>query len=144
MIIIKPKSKKNCSPRSMNKMLVGYTRHDHKEAACNSEHAAAEERVSSSDEVEAQISIDGSLQEDLFEDNQTKDLQQVRDAMNAQEEVSEPSMDDSNLCEQSQEDDDTGVDVPVENQMIEQEDSIIDETLDLSTVKDRTWSKSKK
>ncbi len=56
MIIVKPKSKKNYSPRSMNKMLVGYTRHDHKDAACNRERAAAEERVSSSDKVEARMS----------------------------------------------------------------------------------------
>ncbi len=63
--------------------------------------------------------------------------------MNAREGVSEPSMDDSNLCEQSQEDD-TGVDAPVENQATDQEGSIIDETLDLSTIKDRTRSKSKK
>ncbi len=45
MIMIKPKSKKEHSPRSMNKMLVGYTRHYHKDAACNSERVAAEERV---------------------------------------------------------------------------------------------------
>ena len=64
--------------------------------------------------------------------------------MTAQEEVSEPSMDDSNLCEQGQEDDDTRVDAPMEDQATDQEDSIIDETLDLSTVKDRTRSKSKK
>ena len=88
----------------MNKMLVGYTSHDHKDAACNSERVAAEERVSSSDDIEARMSIDGSLQEDLIGDNQAQDLQQVRDAMNAQEEVSEPSMDDSNLREQSQKD----------------------------------------
>ncbi len=62
------------------------------------------------------MSVDGSLQEDLFGDNQAQDLQQIRDVMNAQEEVSEPSMDDSNLCEQGQEDDDTGVDALVENQ----------------------------
>ncbi len=90
------------------------------------------------------MSIDGSLQEDLFGDNHDQDLQQVRDVMNAQEEVSEPSMDDSNMCEQGQEDEDTGVDAPVENQATDQEDSIIDETLNLSTVKDRTRSKSKK
>jgi hypothetical protein len=48
-----------------------------------------------------------------------------------------------NMCEQGQEDDDTGVDAPVENQATDQEDSIIDETLNLSTVLDRTWSKSK-
>jgi hypothetical protein len=53
------------------------------------------------------MSIDRSLQEDLFCDNHDQDLQQVRDAMNAQEEVSEPSMDDSNMCEQNQEEDDT-------------------------------------
>ena len=41
-------------------------------------------------------------------------------------------------------DDDTRVDAPVENQATDQEDSIIDETLDSSTVKDRTRSKSKK
>ncbi len=88
MIMIKPKSKRN-SPRSMNKMLVGYTRHDHKDAACNRERVAAEERVSSRDEIEARMSIDWSLQEDLFGDNQAQDLQQVRDAMNAQDEVFE-------------------------------------------------------
>jgi hypothetical protein len=56
-------------------------------------------------------------------------------------------MDDSNLCEQGQEDDHNWVDAPVEileNQATFQEDSIIDETLDLSTVKDCTLSKSKK
>ena len=64
--------------------------------------------------------------------------------MNAQEEVSEPSMDDSNVCEQDHEDDETGVNAPVENQTTDQEDSIIDETLNLSTVRDSTRSKSKK
>jgi hypothetical protein len=62
----------------MNKMLVVYTRHDHKDAACNSERAAAEERGSSSDKVEARMLIDWSLQEDLFGDNQAQDLLQVR------------------------------------------------------------------
>ena len=128
----------------MNKMLVGYTRHDHKDAACNRERDAAVERESSSDYIEARMSIDGSLQENLFCDNHDQDLQQVRDEMNAQGGVSEPSMDDSNMCEQDHEDDDTGVDAPVENQTTDQEDSIINETLNLSTVRDRTRSKSKK
>ncbi len=109
MIMIKPKPKKGHSPRSMNKMLVGYTRHDHKDATCNRERAAAEEQVSCSDKVGARMSIDWSLHEDLFKGNQTQDLQQIRDAMNVQEEVSEPSMDDPNLREQGKEDDDTGV-----------------------------------
>ncbi len=144
MIMIKPKPKKHYSPRSMNKMLVGYTRHDHKDATCNRERAAAEERVSSSDEVEARMSINGSLQENLFGDNQAQDLLQVRDAMNAQDGVSEQSMDASNTCEQCHEEDDTRADAPVEHQATDQEGSIIDETLNLSTVKDRTRSKSKK
>ncbi len=142
MVMIKLKSTKTCSPRSMIVMLHGYTRHD---AACNSERAAAEERVSSSDEVEARMSVDWSLQEDLFGDNHTQDLPQVINAMNAQEEVSEPNMDDSNTCEQGQvEDNDTWVDESVENQAIDQEDSIIDETLNLSAVKDSARGKSKK
>ncbi len=49
------------------------------------------------------MSIDGSLQEDLFGDDQAQHLQQVRDAMNAQEEVSGPCMDDYNICEQGHE-----------------------------------------
>ncbi len=105
----------------------------------------SEQTVSSSDEVQARMSVDRSLQEDLFGDSQAQDLLQVRDAMHAQDEVSEPSMDDSNICEQGQvEDDDTRVDEPVENQATDQEDSIKDETLDLSTVRDRTRSKSMK
>ncbi len=92
MIMIKPKSKKEHSPRSM---LIGYTRHDHKDAACYSEREAAKERLSSSNDIEAQMSVDGSLQENLFDNNQDQYLQQVRDAMNVQEEVSEPSMDDT-------------------------------------------------
>ena len=42
------------------------------------------------------------------------------------------------------EDGETGAEEPVENQATDGDDSIIDETLDLSTVKDRTRSKSKK
>ena len=50
----------------MNAMNVGYTRYDHKDAPCNRERVEAMERESSSDEIEAQMSVDGSLQEDLF------------------------------------------------------------------------------
>ena len=37
-----------------------------------------------------------------------------------------------------------GAEEPVEHQVIDRDDSIVDETLDISTVKDHTWSKSKK
>ena len=69
MIVIKLKSKKEHSPRSMNQMLVGYTRHDHRGAACNREREEAVKRESSSDYIEALMSVDWSLQEDLFCDN---------------------------------------------------------------------------
>ena len=62
----------------------------------------AVERELSSDEVEAQMSVDGSLQENLFSDNQAQDPQPDRDAMDARVEVQELSMDDSNICDQSQ------------------------------------------
>ena len=103
------------------------------------------ERELSSDEVEAQMSVDGSLHENLFGDDQAQHPQPDRDAMDARVEVQEPSMDDSNICEQSQqEDEDSRAEEPVENQATDGDDSIIDETLDISTVKDLTRSKSKK
>ena len=59
--------------------------------------------------------------------------------MNAQVELQEPSMDDSNIREQSQmEDGDTTAEEQYENQVSDGDDSIIDETLDLSAVKDHT------
>jgi hypothetical protein len=48
------------------------------------------------------MSVDLSVQEDLFGDNQTQDLLPVRDAMNAQGLVTALSMDDSNTYEQGQ------------------------------------------
>ena len=86
VVMVKRKSK-TISPRSMNAMQVGYTRYDHKDASCNRERTASVERELSSDEVEAQTSLDGSLQEDLFGDNQAQDLQSDRDAMNPRVEV---------------------------------------------------------
>ena len=65
--------------------------------------------------------------------------------MDALVESQEPSMDDSNICEQSQiEDGESGAEEQVEDQATDGDDSITDETLDISTVKDRTRSKSKK
>ncbi len=59
--------------------------------------------------------------------------------------VSESSMDDSNTCEQGQvEDNDTRDDEPFENKATDQEESTIGETLNISSVKYCTWSKSKK
>ena len=54
----------------MNAMHVGYTRYDHKDAAYNRERVGAVERELSSDEVEAQMSVDVIMHENLFCDNQ--------------------------------------------------------------------------
>ena len=65
--------------------------------------------------------------------------------MDARVEVQEPSMDNYNVCEQSQDEDgDSGAEEPVENQVTDGDDSIIDKTLEIGTVKDRARSKSKK
>ena len=99
----------------MNAMQVGYTRYDHQDAPCNRVRVAAVERESS-DEFEAQLSVDGSLHENLFGDDQAQYPQSDRDAMDARVEVQEPSMDDSNIYEQSQiEDGDTRAKEPDAN-----------------------------
>jgi hypothetical protein len=90
------------SPRSINAMLVGYIRHDHKDAPCNRKGVAATERKLSSDKVEGQMSVNWRLNKNLFHDNLVQDQQSDRDAMDAREEVSESSVVDSNICEQSQ------------------------------------------
>ena len=59
--------KKHVSPRTMNAMLVGMTRRDpDMRRISNSE--ASVDRASSSDEVDARTSFDGSLNENLFAD----------------------------------------------------------------------------
>ena len=144
-VVMGKRKSKTISPRSMNAMQVGYTRYDYKDVSCNWERAASVERELSSDDVEAQMSVDGSMHENLFGDDQAQDPQPDRDAMDARVEVQEPSMDDSNICEQSQqEDEDSRAEEPVENQATDGDDSIIYETLDISTVEDSTRCKSKK
>ena len=89
----------------MNAMHVGYTRYDHKDAPCNCERVEAVERELSSDNVDAQMSVDWSMHDDLFGEDQAQDPQPDRDAMDARVVVPDPSMDDSNICEQSQQED---------------------------------------
>ncbi len=86
----------------MNAMHVGYTLHDHKDATCKRACVAAMERESSSDNVKAQRLVDRSLNGNLLTDNQAQDSQSDRDKTDVQKEVSLLSMNDSNICEQSQ------------------------------------------
>ena len=78
-------------------MLVGLRLFDHKDAQCNQERAASVERESSSNEVEARMSVDRSIQQNFFYEHQAPDLQVDRDAMNKQAEISEQTMDYSNV-----------------------------------------------
>ena len=66
--------KKPLSPMPMYAMLIGMTLSDHPSLRCKGVSAASVERASSSYEVEAQTSVDGSLTEDLFD---TTDIQKV-------------------------------------------------------------------
>ncbi len=54
------------SPRTINSMIVGMPRHKHAGWKRINEGEASVERQSSSEEVEARTSIDGSLTDDLF------------------------------------------------------------------------------
>jgi hypothetical protein len=108
-------------------MHVGYTRYDNTDAPCNQERAAAVERELSSDDVEARMSVAWSRNEHLFGDSQVQDPQSDRDTIDARVEISEQTMDDSNICEQSQvEDGDKRAEEPVVNQVSDPEDSILD------------------
>ena len=93
------------------------------------------ERESSSDEIEAQRSIDGSITEDLYGDNNhDPDLLTAGDVTDARVNAKEPSsMPEPDADGQVREDGDHAVD---EHQVLEQENSITDETLRVSMVKD--------
>ena len=63
-IVAKPQ-KKHVSPRTINAMMVGMTRHAPDCLRRISESSAFVDRVSSSDEVEARMSFNGNLNDDL-------------------------------------------------------------------------------
>ena len=98
-------------------MFAGFTRFNHKNAQRNQERAASVERESSSNEVEARMSVDWSIQENLFGEHQAQDLLSDKSFMNTQAELLEPNKDDFNVFEQDpRDDDDTGAEESVENQ----------------------------
>ena len=86
-IVAKPKMK-HVSPRVMNAMLVGITKRSEPDMQRISEREASVDRELGSDEFDAQTSIDGSFQQDLFGDYVQKAVES-RDAMDQQGDVQE-------------------------------------------------------
>ena len=83
----KPK-KKHVSPRAMNAMLVGTTKHRDPDMRMISEREASVVRELGNDKLDAQTSIDGSFQQDLFGDYVQKALES-RDVMYQQGDAQE-------------------------------------------------------
>ena len=81
------------------------------------------ERESSSDKIEERMSVDCSFQQNLFDDHQAQELLSARDSMDAQNEVSEPTMYESYAYEKRPDFGYcTGAEKPVENQVSDGDD----------------------
>ena len=63
---VKKPKKRHVSPQAMNAMLVGITKRHDPDMRRISDSKASVDRELGSDELDAQTSIDGSFQQDLF------------------------------------------------------------------------------
>ena len=72
-------------------MLVGMTRHDPDRLRKIMESEASVDRASSGDEVDARTSFDGSLNDNLFDDQDVQKALESRDAMDQQGDAQERS-----------------------------------------------------
>ena len=142
-IVLKPQ-KKHVSPRSMNAMLVGITKRRDPEMRRISESEASVDRALGSDELDAQTSIDGSFQQDLFGDYVQKALES-RDVMDQQGDAQEDQSAEDSTPELEPDSDDSASDKDGnEEEATEIEDDIVDETVSPSLKNIRTRSKAKK
>ena len=96
-ILVKPK-KKHVSPRLMNAMLVGIARRN-SEFQRPRECDASVDRVSEDDEIGDRMSINRSLQEDLFGGADVYKALQSRDVMEPQGNAQECQMAEDSLPE---------------------------------------------
>ena len=74
------KPKKHVSPRTMNAMLVGITRHNSDFRRISDSNASVD-RAMGNDGIDAQTSLDGSLNEDLFGEQYVQKTLVPRDEM---------------------------------------------------------------
>ena len=77
------KPRKHVSPRLMNSMLVGITRRN-SDFRRISECDASVDRVPGNNEIDIQMSFDGSMQEELFDDQYVQKTLGPRDVMDQQ------------------------------------------------------------
>ena len=142
--MVKPQ-KKHVSPRTINVMSVGMTHHDPDRLRKIMESEASVDQAGSSDEVDARMSFDGSLNENIFGDPDVQKALESRDVMDQQGDAQEdPIMNDSALeLEPESEDGDSDKDGD-ECAAVESDDDIVDETVSPSPMKNGTRSKARK
>ena len=148
-IVVKPKQK-HVSPRTINAMMVGIKRHDYDGLIGINQRAASVERESSSDEVGARMSIDGSLTVDLFGTTDIPKALESGDGTDPQGDVSDvqeaPSINGTarSAPEQKSGKEDSASDSDSDEcAAAESEEEFVDKTVQPSPMMDRTRSKSR-
>ena len=142
MIVAKPK-KRHVSPRSMNAMLVGITRSNPDMQRISGSNESVH-RVLSSDELDAQMSFDRSLNANLFGEQDVQKALESRDKMDQQGDAQEYQYAEDPPPKLEPYSDDSASDNDGdEYAAVESEDEIVDETIRPSPTKMRTRSKTR-
>ena len=133
--------KKHVSPRTINALMVGMTHHDPDRLRQITESEASVDRASSSDEVNARTSFDGSLNDDLFGDTDIHKALESGDVTDQQGNAQEdPIMNDSAPELESGNEDSASDKDGDECATAESDDEIVDETVSPSPMKNHTRS----
>jgi hypothetical protein len=126
-------------------MLVGMTRHDPDRLRNIIESEASVDRASSSGEVDARTSFDGSLNENLFGDPDVQKALESRDVMDQQGDAQEDPITNDSAPEWKSENEDSASDKEGDEYAAdESDDDIVDATVSPSPMKNRTRSKAQK
>ena len=125
-------------------MLVGMIRPDPDRLRKIMESEASVDRASSSDEVDARTSFDGSLNENLFGDQDIQKALESRNVMDRQGDQEDPSTDDPTPELESDSEDSASDEEAHECAAAKSDDDIVDETVSPSPMKNRTRSKARK
>ena len=147
MMAIVAKPKKHVSPRLINAMMVGITRRNsefHRTSECD----AFVDRVPGNDDINASMSADESMQQDLFGEQNVQKTLELRDVMSQQgdaqedQQAEEPNHDLGPYSHDSASDKDDNDSAAVESEC--SCCSIVDETVRPSPMKMRTRSKARR
>ena len=128
-IVVNPKQR-HISPQTINAMMVGLTCHDYDHLERIREREAFVERESSSDEVEARTSINGSLTDDLFGTTDIQKALESGDGTDPQGDAQEaPSINDTAPEQESEKEDSASESDSDVCAAAESEDEFVDETV---------------